>query len=623
MKRKKINGHGERRPPASIRTRNTKTLVRQGPNPGLSTRLWQHQNSQTLSVKGLATPPTGRRNGRGSSWVAAEARWRERTPPVTLLERRKTMSWIRILKVKKLWRSKRLFSIPQTRIHRPCHGGSYHFCTPLEDLRFIRSHNKSHVSSTPKRSTQPPRSSGPVASVSRDQRTPRPREPIHRPHSPKNPPSSDFSTVDLDESDTGLPVVPKRLRKRTVPKIVESAFGRNKQSSPVRSSTIRADSSPGFDLLVERRAARKTGASKHPEVPTSRDDMTWEELQELRRNTPEPGPSSSSTSKRGSVEPRGLSPFSPGNSPLTPRSRPRPALSNTIDATERKMIEAREELSKVALGFRTRLPRSPLVSKSPNTGMNDDETHPFDESTHPVDESTHPFDETTHPFGESQVQSQKMHPFDEDSCVPTQRSHPFDEDTQQPPDSTIDGQSQCRRLEVGESDIRMGVSPVPSTTGGSKRRTEAFLTTSLLETGSVRHSRSLSHPPPASPIDRLRPGALGSPNHPSRSPQNPTSNGQAAPSSPLRRQKVPTPITTSRNLLRSPRSSTEDIPMLSPQRTRAGGVSPDDGRPKSAVTQELRKLIQNSPRTRRVQANVTVQPQTHGEGYDPCWIGSC
>ena len=346
--------------------------------------------------------------------------------------------------------------------------------------------------------------------------------------------------------------------------------------------------------------------------------MTWDELQELQRNTPEPGPSSSSTSKRGSIGPRGSSPLGFGDGPLTPRSRPRPASSNTMDPTERKMIEAREELSKVALGFRTRLLRSPLGSKSPGTGMNDDETHLLDGSTHPFDDITHPFDttahsldETTRPFDESQVQSQELHPFDDDSYVPSQGTHPFDDDTQQPPDSIVDVQSQRLRLEVGESDIQIGASPAPSTTEGSKRRTEAFLTASILETRNGRHSRSPSHLPPVPPIDRLRLGTLGSPDRPSRSPQN--SPTKVAASSLLRRQKVPTPITTLRNSLRSPRSSTEDIPILSPQRARAGGVSPEDGRQKPTVTQKLRELIENSPRTRRAPANVAIQPQTHGE----------
>ena len=466
----------------------------------------------------------------------------------------------------------------------------------LEGSCFFRSRGDSRGGNTPKLSTQPPRSNDTVASTSRDQRTPRYRQPIHRPHSPKHPPSSVFSTIDLDESDTDLPVVPKRLWKRTVPKIVESAFGRNEQSSPVRSSQIRADSSPGFDLLVERRAARKAGASKPLEVRTTREDMNWEELQKLQRNTPEPGPSSPSTSKRGSVEPRGSSPFILSNGPLTPRSRLRPVPSNPIDATERKMIEAREELSRVTLRFRARLPRSPLGSGPPDTGIDDGETHPFDETTHPFDETTHPFDETTHPFDETthpfddpQTQIQGVHPFDEDSCIPSQETHPFDEDTQQPPDNIVDDQNQRRRLEVGVSDIQMGVSPIPPTPGCSKRRTETFLTASLLESRNGGHSRSSSHPPPVSPIDRIRPGTLSSPSHPPRSPQ------------------------TSRNPLLSPRSPTEEVPILSPQSVRAEGVSPEDDRPKATVTQELRELLENSPRRRSTSANVEAQPQTHGK----------
>ena len=468
-----------------------------------------------------------------------------------------------------------------------------------------------------------------MASPSRGQHTPRPREPIHRPHSPKNPPSSAFSTVDLDETDTEPPVVPRRLRKRTVPKIVESAFGRNEQSSPVRPSQLRTDSSPGFDLLVKRRAARKAEASRHLEAPNTGNDMTWEELQELRRNTPEPGPSSPSTSKRGSVEPRGSSPLSPHTS----RSRPRPPPSNTIDATERKMIEAREELSKVALRFRTRLPHSSLGSKSPDTGMNDDETHPlnesthpfdetshpfneptrpFDETTHPFDETTHPFDETTHPFDDSQVRSQGVHPFNEDSCIPSQETHPFDEDTQLPPDSTAGGQSHLLP-EVGPSDVQIGASPVPSTPGSSKRRTDAYLITSVLESRNGRHSRTPSHPPPVSPSYRLRPGVLCSPNRPPRSPQNTAAHRPATPDGPLRGLKILVPIATSRTPPQSPRLPAEGVPILSPQRPRARGASPEDGRPKSTVTQELRELLENSPRTRRTPANVEVQPDTHGE----------
>ena len=321
--------------------------------------------------------------------------------------------------------------------------------------------------------------------------------------------------------------------------------------------------------------------------------MSWEELQGLQRNTPEPGPSSSSTSKRGSVEPCGSSPLSPSNGPLSPRSRPERVPSNTIDATQRKMIEAREELSRVALRFRSRLPRSPLGSNFHDTIMDNDETHPFDETTHPFDETTHPFDETTqpldetsHPFDDSQTQIQEIHPFDEDSCVPSQETHPFDEDTQQP-DNIVD--SQRRRPEAGTSNIQTGISPAPPTPGSSKRRTEAFLTTSLLESRNGRHSRSPSHPPPVSPIDRLRPGVLSSPSHLPRSPQ------------------------ISRNPPQSPRPSTKDVPILSPQRVRSGCVSPEDGRPKSTVTRELRELLENSPRRRRTPANVEVQSQAHGE----------
>jgi len=333
--------------------------------------------------------------------------------------------------------------------------------------------------------------------------------------------------------------------------------------------------------------------------------MNWEELQELQPTTPEPGPSSPSTSKRGS------SPSSLNNGLPTPRSRPGPL--DAIDPTERKMIEAREELSKVALRFRTRLPRPPPDPKSPDTRMGetrpfDEPTHPFDETTHPFDETTHPFDEATHPFDDSQAQSQEPHPFDEDSHMPSQEPHPFDEETQQPPDNTIDD----RRSEVGPSGIRMGISPVPPTPGGPNRRTEAFLSASLLESRHGRHSRSPSHPPPISPIDRLRPGLLRSPNRPSRSPRSPTIYEPTTTIGPLRRFEVPTPMTTSRNPLRSPRSS--DRPSLSPQKARTRATSPGDGQPKpTAITQELRELLESSPRTRRASANVQVQPKTHGE----------
>jgi hypothetical protein len=173
--------------------------------------------------------------------------------------------------------------------------------------------------------------------------------------------------------------------------------------------------------------------------------MSWEELQELRRNTPEPGPPSPSTSKRGSVGPRGSSLY-------TPRQPPLPQLPNAIDDTERKMIEARKELAEVALRFRVRPPRSPLDPTSLGIQMNgDDET--FDETTHPFNETTHPFDETTHPFDEPQTQIQDAHPFDEDPRIPSPETHPFDEDTQQPPDIIVGGQGQRRGLGVEASGI--------------------------------------------------------------------------------------------------------------------------------------------------------------------------
>jgi hypothetical protein len=194
--------------------------------------------------------------------------------------------------------------------------------------------------------------------------------------------------------------------------------------------------------------------------------MSWEELQELRRNTPEPGPPSPSTSKRGSVGPRGSSPY-------TPRQPPLPQLPNTIDDTERKMIEARKELAEVALRFQVRPPRSPLDSTSLGVQMNGDDEI-FDETTHPFDETTHPFDETTHPFDEPQTQIQDAHPFGEDPRIPSPETHLFDEDTRQPPDIIVGGQGQHRGLGVEASGIRMGISPVPSTPGSSKRRTEPF-----------------------------------------------------------------------------------------------------------------------------------------------------
>ena len=63
-----------------------------------------------------------------------------------------------------------------------------------------------------------------------------PREPTRRPHSPKNPTSSPFLTVDFDELEGESLLIPKRLRKRTIPKVVESAFSRNEQVGSFRSS---------------------------------------------------------------------------------------------------------------------------------------------------------------------------------------------------------------------------------------------------------------------------------------------------------------------------------------------------------------------------------------------------
>ena len=267
------------------------------------------------------------------------------------------------------------------------------------------------------------------------------------------------------------------------------------------------------------------------------------------------------------------------------------------------MIEAREELSKLALRFRDRFPRSPLGLKPPSAGMTGDKTHPFDESTHPFDETTHPFDETTRPFDDSQNQTQEPHPFDESSRAPSQELHPFDESTQQPPDSILDSQSPHRGLEVGAPDVPMRDSPLPPTPGTSKRQADALLTASLLE----------SRKPRIAPIDRLRPGSLSSPNNPPRSPQDLTPKELAAPDSSSRRLKVSTPTTTSRSALRTPRSPVEDAPILSPRRSRAGGVSPEQGRPRSMATQELRELLENSPRTRRTTTNLEAHPPTNGE----------
>ena len=309
---------------------------------------------------------------------------------------------------------------------------------------------------------------------------------------------------------------------------------------------------------------------------------------------------------------------SPSNQP-TPQLRPRPPPSATIDDAEKKMIEAREELSKLALKFQDRPPRSPLGPKSPDTIMNDDKTHPldepthpfdetthpFDETTHPFDETTHPFDETTHPFDDSQTQTQEVHPFDEGSRSPNQELHPFDESTQQPQDSIPSGQNQYGGLgfEVGASDIPMRDSPMPPAPGSSKRRTDAFLTPGPL--GSRKSRISLP--------DLLRPGSLSSPNNPPRFPQDLVTNGLVTPNNPPRRLKVATPVTASQSTLRSPRSPPVDAPILSPRRARAGGVTPNESRPRSTAAQELRELLENSPRTRRSIANGEFDPQTHGE----------
>ena len=310
-----------------------------------------------------------------------------------------------------------------------------------EDSCSYGSHSKSQGVNTPKRLARPPPSGDPVEPTFKNPLAPRLRERIHKPRSPKHSPPSPFSTIDINESETDLPIVPRRARERAVPKIVEGAFGRNQQSETIRSPKTRANSSPEFDLLVEKRGARKAGVSKHLEPRSTGDDMDWEELRELQHNTPEPGPSPLATSKLGSVEPRHSYP----SSQPTPQLRPRQALPTAIDVAEKKMIEAREELSKFALRFRDRFPRSPLVSKSPDAKMSDDinTTHPFDDYTHPFDGAEHPFDETTHPFDETlrplddpHTQTQDVHPFNQYSRPTSQEPHPFNQSTQQLPDST-------------------------------------------------------------------------------------------------------------------------------------------------------------------------------------------
>ena len=430
----------------------------------------------------------------------------------------------------------------------------------LQDSRPNRSYDDT-LGGSPKRSVRLPRASDLVTSTSWTQLPCQPREPAHRPHSPKNPTPSPFSTVDLDGSEGESPLIPKRPRKLTVPKIVESAFGRNEQDGPFRPSQYRANSPPEseFELLIERRAAKKTGAPKDPEARSIGDDMTLKGIRDR-----EPGPSTPSTSKRGFMEPRS-SPFSSlSNDQPTSQLRPEPP-STTVDVTELNMIKAREELSKLVVRFRDRFPRSSLGPNSPDTRANNEEKHPFDESTHPFDKTTHPFDETTHPFDEttnllddSQTQTQEVHPFDDDSHMPSQETHPFDESPQQP------------------------------------------------------HSKSLSHTPPISPINRLRPGMLPPPHRLPPSSQNPATNESATTNGTSRRLRVPTP-TKSRSALRTPLSPTEDGPILSPLGVRSRALSPEDGGPKATATRELRELLENSPRGRRVMGHLEAQPQTHGE----------
>lgn len=115
--KKKIRGHGGSEPPAWIQTRNTKIRNRPSPDPDPPARLRYYRNSQTPSGKGLAIPPTGHQSGPGSSQAAVTAARRR------MLKRKETMPWIKTLKVKEVWRSKKTFSALQTRI-RWHHGGS-------------------------------------------------------------------------------------------------------------------------------------------------------------------------------------------------------------------------------------------------------------------------------------------------------------------------------------------------------------------------------------------------------------------------------------------------------------------------------------------------------------------
>ena len=154
-----------------------------------------------------------------------------------------------------------------------------------EGSRSNRSYDDS-LGGTPKQPARLPRTKDPVASTSWTQLPSQPREPAHRPHSRKNPTPSTFSTVDLDGSEGESPLIPKHPRKRTVPKIVESAFGRNEQDGPFCPSQCRANSPPEseFELLVERRAARKAGVPKDPEARSTGDHMTLEGIWDCERD---------------------------------------------------------------------------------------------------------------------------------------------------------------------------------------------------------------------------------------------------------------------------------------------------------------------------------------------------
>jgi hypothetical protein len=157
----------------------------------------------------------------------------------------------------------------------------------------------------------------------------------------------------------------------------------------------------------------------------------------------------------------------------------------------------------------------------------------------------------------------------------------------------------------------MRMSPVPSTPGSSRRRTEAFLTASLLESGNGRHSRSPSHPPPMSPINHLRPGLLGSPNRLPRSPNNPATHKPAAAISPPRRPKVLTPITTLRN---PPRSPAHRRPIkLVPSESQSWSHFTRGQSTEICDHPRATGAVREQPRTLRVSVNPELHSQTHGE----------